>query len=99
MTNPVETAIEIRPFRIDIPQEELADLRRRIAATRWPERETVADGSQGVQLTTMQQPCREIAVAAFQALRERISDPALPPRSIFLTPRLIVRESCGAYRR
>lgn len=52
-----------------------------------------------VQLTTMQQPCREIAVAAFQALRERISDPALPPRSILLTPRLIVRESCGAYRR
>jgi len=52
-----------------------------------------------VQLTTMQQPCREIAVAAFQAMRERIADPALPPRSILLTPRLIVRESCGAYRR
>jgi LacI family transcriptional regulator len=51
-----------------------------------------------VQLTTMQQPCREIAVAAFQAMRDRIADPALPPRSILLTPRLIVRESCGAYR-
>src|SRR4051794_10072880 len=58
MSSPVETAIEIRRFRIDIPQEELADLRRRIAATRWPERETVADGSQGVQLTTMQELVR-----------------------------------------
>ncbi|MBV8882025.1 MAG: substrate-binding domain-containing protein, partial [Planctomycetaceae bacterium] len=52
-----------------------------------------------VQLTTMQQPCREIAIAAFQAMRERIAEPALPPRSILLTPRLIVRESCGAYRK
>jgi LacI family transcriptional regulator len=52
-----------------------------------------------VQLTTMQQPCREIAVAALQAMRERIAEPALPPRSILLTPRLIVRESCGAYLR
>jgi LacI family transcriptional regulator len=52
-----------------------------------------------VQLTTMQQPCREIAAAAFQAMRERIADPAVPPRSILLTPRLIVRESCGAYLR
>src|SRR4029453_18332745 len=40
-----------------------------------------------VQLTTMQQPCREIAIAAFQAMRERIADPALPPRSILLSPR------------
>ena len=52
-----------------------------------------------VQLTTMQQPCREIAIAAFQAMRDRLADPALPPRSIWLTPRLIVRESCGAYLR
>ena len=44
----------IRPFHIDIPEEELIDLRRRIAATRWPERETVTDTSQGVQLATMQ---------------------------------------------
>jgi pimeloyl-ACP methyl ester carboxylesterase len=41
---------EVRPFRINVPEEALADLRRRIAATRWPERETVADFSQGVQL-------------------------------------------------
>ena len=51
------------------------------------------------QLTTMQQPCREIALVAFQAMRERIADPALPPRSLLLTPRLIVSESCGAYLR
>src|SRR5215204_2406301 len=42
----------VRPFRIDVPEEELVDLRRRILATRWPERETVADESQGVQLAT-----------------------------------------------
>jgi pimeloyl-ACP methyl ester carboxylesterase len=44
----------IRPFRVDIPDEALADLRRRIAATKWPKRETVTDASQGVQLATMQ---------------------------------------------
>jgi pimeloyl-ACP methyl ester carboxylesterase len=46
---------EIRPFRVDTPEEEIADLRRRIAATRWPERETVADDSQGVRLAMMQE--------------------------------------------
>ena len=45
---------DVRPFHIDIPEEALADLRRRIAATRWPERETVRDASQGVQLATTQ---------------------------------------------
>src|SRR5258707_3250884 len=49
---------EIRPFRVDVPDEEVADLRRRIAATRWPERETVPDDSQGVQLATMQELVR-----------------------------------------
>src|SRR5262249_41746923 len=48
----------IRPFRIDIPQERLVDLRRRIAATQWPDRETVADQSQGVPLATMQELAR-----------------------------------------
>jgi pimeloyl-ACP methyl ester carboxylesterase len=43
----------IRPFRVHVPQEALDDLRRRIAATRWPDKETVADQSQGVQLATM----------------------------------------------
>ena len=54
----IENATEIRPFAVDVPEEELADLRRRIAATRWPEGETVADGSQGVQLATMQELVR-----------------------------------------
>jgi pimeloyl-ACP methyl ester carboxylesterase len=54
----VESATEIRPFHVEVPEEDLGDLRRRIAATRWPERETVADESQGVQLTTMQELVR-----------------------------------------
>src|SRR5438270_9505127 len=45
----------IRPFRIQVPDEALADLRRRLAATRWPEAETVADHSQGVPLKTMKE--------------------------------------------
>jgi pimeloyl-ACP methyl ester carboxylesterase len=43
----------IRPFRVDVPEVELTELRKRINATRWPERETVTDASQGVQLATM----------------------------------------------
>jgi hypothetical protein len=45
---------EIRPFRVDVPEAALADLRRRIAATRFPDKETVTDHSQGVPLATMQ---------------------------------------------
>jgi pimeloyl-ACP methyl ester carboxylesterase len=45
---------EVRPFSVEFPDEEVADLRRRINATRWPERETVADDSQGVRLAMMQ---------------------------------------------
>ena len=48
----------IRPFEFTAPEEALADLRRRIAATRWPGRETVNDASQGVQLATMQELVR-----------------------------------------
>src|SRR5215208_249107 len=44
----------IRPFRIDVPEERIVELRKRIAATQWPERETVTDQSQGVQLATIQ---------------------------------------------
>jgi hypothetical protein len=54
----VDTATALRPFRVNVPEAELADLRRRIAATRWPERETVSDQSQGVQLATLQQLAR-----------------------------------------
>ena len=50
-----------------------------------------------VPLTTIQQPCREIALTAFNAMRERLASPALPARSLLLNPRLVVRESCGAY--
>src|SRR5678815_5554599 len=45
---------DIRHFQVDVPQEELDDLRRRVAAMRWPDRELVDDGSQGVQLATIQ---------------------------------------------
>jgi pimeloyl-ACP methyl ester carboxylesterase len=48
----------IRPFRVDVPEEAIADLRRRIATTRWPSRELVADRSQGVQLATTQELAR-----------------------------------------
>src|ERR1035438_5052581 len=44
----------IRPFHVNVPESDLADLRRRIKATKWPERETVTDASQGVQLATIQ---------------------------------------------
>jgi pimeloyl-ACP methyl ester carboxylesterase len=49
---------EIRSFRVDMPKEALDDLRERIAATRWPTRELVADRSQGVQLATIQELAR-----------------------------------------
>ena len=48
------TDLTIRPFEVHVPDEDLADLRRRIAATRWPGKELVADRSQGVQLATIQ---------------------------------------------
>src|SRR5687767_6708005 len=44
----------LRPFNVEVPETELTELRRRIKATKWPERETVADASQGVQLETIQ---------------------------------------------
>jgi len=49
---------EIRPFRLDTPEEAIFDLHRRIAATRWPTRELVTDRSQGVQLATVQELAR-----------------------------------------
>ena len=48
----------IRSFRVNVPDEQLADLRRRIAATRWPDRETVNDQSQGAQLAKLQELVR-----------------------------------------
>ena len=48
----------IRPFRVSVPEADLVDLRRRIAATRWPTKELVADRSQGVQLATLRELAR-----------------------------------------
>jgi pimeloyl-ACP methyl ester carboxylesterase len=48
----------IRPFQVNVPEAELTDLRKRINATKWPEREPVADASQGVQLATIQKLAR-----------------------------------------
>jgi pimeloyl-ACP methyl ester carboxylesterase len=58
MSSTVETASDVRPFHVDIPDEALEDLRRRIAATNWPEKETVADQSQGVPLAMVQKLAR-----------------------------------------
>ena len=52
------TATAVRPFRVDMPEEALADLRRRITAARFPHKELVADQSQGVQLATLQELAR-----------------------------------------
>ncbi len=48
----------VRPFRVEVPEEDLVELRRRIAATRWPSKELVADRSQGVQRATLQELAR-----------------------------------------
>jgi pimeloyl-ACP methyl ester carboxylesterase len=58
MSNTVQTTTEIRAFHAEIPEEKLAELRRRIAATRLPSRELVTDRSQGVQLATIQELAR-----------------------------------------
>ena len=60
-TQPRPQAVDqgaIRPFRVSIPEKQIADLRRRIADTRWPTRELVADRSQGVQLATLRELAR-----------------------------------------
>jgi pimeloyl-ACP methyl ester carboxylesterase len=55
-------AAALRPFRIEVPEEQLAELRRRVAATRWPSKELVGDRSQGVQLATVQALARYWAI-------------------------------------
>src|SRR5690242_15936847 len=57
-TTSVDELTAIRPFQVDVPQAQLDDMRRRIAATRWPERETVSDDSQGVPLELVQELAR-----------------------------------------
>jgi pimeloyl-ACP methyl ester carboxylesterase len=58
MSTTAQTATEIRPFHVDVPDEELAELRRRVAATRWPSKELVGDSSQGVRLAMLQELAR-----------------------------------------
>jgi pimeloyl-ACP methyl ester carboxylesterase len=58
MSSTVQTGIDVHPFQVEIPDEALDDLRRRIAVTRWPSKELVGDRSQGVQLATLQELAR-----------------------------------------
>jgi pimeloyl-ACP methyl ester carboxylesterase len=58
MAQQVGEEVAVRDFHIDVPEEELVDLRQRIAATRWPDRETVLDRSQGAQLAELQELVR-----------------------------------------
>jgi pimeloyl-ACP methyl ester carboxylesterase len=58
MSATVDTATDVRPFHVNVSKDAIDDLRRRIEATRWPEKETVADETQGVQLETMQELAR-----------------------------------------
>jgi pimeloyl-ACP methyl ester carboxylesterase len=58
MSTTVQSATDIRPFHVDIPEEKLAELRGRIAAIRWPSKELLSDRSQGVQLATLQELAR-----------------------------------------
>jgi pimeloyl-ACP methyl ester carboxylesterase len=58
MISPVGEEAAVRPFRVDVPEEDLLELRRRIEATRWPSKELVEDRSQGVQLATMRELAR-----------------------------------------
>src|SRR6202012_3214458 len=65
----------IRPFTVGFPEEDLADLRRRISATRWPERETVTDDSQGVPLAIMQDLARHWASGYdWRACEKKLND-------------------------
>src|SRR6195256_4243044 len=53
-SDPYNETVEIRAFHVNVPEDQLVELRRRVAATRWPGKETVSDATQGVQLATMQ---------------------------------------------
>jgi pimeloyl-ACP methyl ester carboxylesterase len=77
MSSTLETATEIRTFQIEIPDEKIDDLRRRIDATRWPSKELVEDRSQGVQLATLEELARYWATDYdFGRVAERLN--ALP---------------------
>jgi len=52
-SDPYNATVEIRAFHVNVPEDQLVELRRRVAATRWPDKEIVSDATQGVQLATM----------------------------------------------
>jgi len=58
MTTKVEHDIDVRQFRVDIPEDTIVDLRRRLVTTRWPDRETVDEASQGVPLARLRELVR-----------------------------------------
>jgi pimeloyl-ACP methyl ester carboxylesterase len=66
----------IRPFQVEVPTTDIDDLRRRLAATRWPTRETVADATQGVQLSTVEAVARHWSTHDWRAVEARLN--ALP---------------------
>ena len=83
---------EIHPFRVDMPEDAIADLRRRITATRRPSRELVADRSQGVQLATLQELARYWT--AEYDWRD-LQDPAQLGREVLSEPQLLQRGRQG----
>src|SRR5436190_9154797 len=77
MSTTVQAATDIRPFHVEIPEQQTDELRRRIAATRWPSKELVDDRSQGVQLATLKELARYWASDYdFGRVQERLN--ALP---------------------
>jgi pimeloyl-ACP methyl ester carboxylesterase len=77
MSTTTQASTDIRPFHIDFPEQKLDDVRRRIAATRWPSKELVADRSQGVQLDALQALARYwLDTYDFGRIAERLN--ALP---------------------
>ena len=75
----METHPAVRPFHVDVAEEDLDDLRRRIAATRWPSKELVADRSQGVQLATIQALQAPNRSDDTKTTMERCTAPPCPP--------------------
>jgi pimeloyl-ACP methyl ester carboxylesterase len=74
MSSTTDTATEIRPFQVEIPEEQITELRRRIAATRWPTQELVEDRSQGVQFATLKELARYWATDYdFARVEERLN--------------------------
>jgi pimeloyl-ACP methyl ester carboxylesterase len=73
MTSVAPSSAAIRPFRVNVAEDMLVDLRRRVAATRWPEREPVNDASQGVQLATVQALAQHWATHDWRKVESRLN--------------------------